>query len=163
MDTGSFIVYIKTDGIYKDIAEDVEIRFDNSDYELDILLPKGKNKTIIGLMKDELDGKIMKEFLGLRAKTCSYVIDHGSEDKKAKDTKKYVIKRKLKLKDYKNCLKATQLENKINQLEQNKVNTESLRENHNEFIKNNKLLSKAQQKMKNEKHNVFTEKINKTY
>ena len=67
MDTGSFIVYVKTDGIYKDIAEDVEIRFDNSNYELDILLPKGKNKTIIGLMKDELDGKIMKEFLGLRA------------------------------------------------------------------------------------------------
>ena len=139
MDTGSFIVYVKTDGIYKDIAEDVEIRFDNSNYELDILLPKGKNKTIIGLMKDELDGKIMKEFLGLRAK--------------------YVIKRKLKLKNYKNCLKATQLENKINQLEQNKVNTESLRENHNEFIKNNKLLSKTQQRIKNEKHNVFTEKI----
>ena len=67
MDTGSFIVYVKTDGIYKDIAEDVEIRFDNSNYELDILLPKGKNKIIIGLMKDELDGKIMKEFLGLRA------------------------------------------------------------------------------------------------
>ena len=43
MDTDSFIVYIKTDDIYKDIAEDVETRFDTSNYELDRPLPKGKN------------------------------------------------------------------------------------------------------------------------
>ena len=53
MDTGSIIVYIKTDDIYKDIAEDVETRFDTSNYGLDRLLPKGKNKKVIGLMKDE--------------------------------------------------------------------------------------------------------------
>ena len=52
MDTDSFIVYIKTDDIYKDIAEDVETRFDTSNYELDGMLPKGKNKKIIRLMKD---------------------------------------------------------------------------------------------------------------
>ena len=57
MDTDSFIVFIKTCGIYKDIAGDIETRFDNSNYELDRLLPKGKNKKVIGLMKDELDGK----------------------------------------------------------------------------------------------------------
>ena len=49
----SFIVYIKTDDIYKDIAEDVETRFDTSNYELDKPLPKVKNKKVIGLMKDE--------------------------------------------------------------------------------------------------------------
>ena len=88
MDMDSFIVYIKRDDIYKDIAEDVKIRFDSSNYELDRLLPKGKNKKVIGLMKDELGGKFMKKFVGLRAKTYSYLIDDGSEGKKAKGTKK---------------------------------------------------------------------------
>ena len=62
IDTGSFIVYIKTDDIYKDIA-DVEIRFDTSNYKLDKPLPKGKNKKVIGLMKDELGETIMIKFL----------------------------------------------------------------------------------------------------
>ena len=66
-----FIVYIKTDNICKDIAKGAEARFDSSKYELDRTLPKGKNKKIIGLMKDEKDGKIMKEFVKLRAKTYS--------------------------------------------------------------------------------------------
>ena len=92
MDTNSFIVYIKRDDIYKNIAEDVETRFDTSNYELefnyiDRPLLKGKNKKVIGLMKDELGGKIVTKFLGLRAKTYSYLIDDGSEDKKAKVTK----------------------------------------------------------------------------
>ena len=60
MDTGSFIVHIKTDDIYKDIAEEVEARFDTSSFEIDRPLPKGKNKKVIGLMKDELGGQIMK-------------------------------------------------------------------------------------------------------
>ena len=61
-------------------------------------MPKGKNKKVIGLMKDELGGKIMTKFVGLRAKTYSYLIDDGSEDKKAKSTKKCAIKIKLKIK-----------------------------------------------------------------
>ena len=68
MDTDSFIVYIKTDDVYKDIAEDVETRFDTSNYELDGPLPKGKNKKVVGLMNDELGGKIMTKFVGIRAK-----------------------------------------------------------------------------------------------
>ena len=51
MDKDSFIVYIKTEDIYSDIAKDVETRFDTSNYELGRLLPKGKSKTIVGLMK----------------------------------------------------------------------------------------------------------------
>ena len=56
-DTDNIIVYIKTDDIYKDIPEDVEKRFDTSNYELDRPLPQGKHKNIIGLMKDELGEK----------------------------------------------------------------------------------------------------------
>ena len=63
------ISYIKSDDIYKDIAEDFKTRFDTSNNELDRPLPKGKNKKVIALMKDELGGKIMTKFVGLRAKT----------------------------------------------------------------------------------------------
>ena len=80
---------------------------------------KGKSKKVIGLMKDELGGQIIKEFVGLRAKTYSYLKDNNDEDKKAKGTKKCVIKRKLKFQDYKNCLEAAQIENKINHLQKN--------------------------------------------
>ena len=87
MDAVSFTVYIKTDDIYKDIAEDVEIRFATSNYELDSLLPSGKNNKVIGLLKDESGGKIMMTFVELRAKTYSYLKDDdNSEDKKAKVT-----------------------------------------------------------------------------
>ena len=63
-----FIVYIKTDDIYEDITEDVETRFDTSNYELECNsterpIPKGKNKKVIGLMKDELGRKIMTKFV----------------------------------------------------------------------------------------------------
>ena len=121
-----FIVYIKTDDIYNDVAEDVETRFDTSNYEIeynsiDRPLPTGKNKKVIGLMKDELGRKIMAKFVGLRAKIYSYLIDDDSEDKKAISTRKFVIKRKLKFENYKICLEATQLENKINYIEKIKL------------------------------------------
>ena len=61
-------MYIKTDDIYKDIAKDVETRFDTSHYELVRPLPKAKNKKRIWLMKDELAEKIMVKFFELRAK-----------------------------------------------------------------------------------------------
>ena len=73
MNTESFIVYIKTDDIYKEISEVVDTKFDTSNYELDRSLTKGKNKKAIGLMKDELDGKIMAKSVGLRAKTYNYL------------------------------------------------------------------------------------------
>ena len=67
MDTNRFMVHIKTEVIYKDIAEDFEPRFGTSNFELDGPLAKGKNKKVIGLMKDELGGQMMQEFVGLRA------------------------------------------------------------------------------------------------
>ena len=69
MDTDSFIMNIKANDFYEDIASDVENRLDTSNYEVNRLLPMGKNKKIIGLMKDELGGKIITEFVTLRPKT----------------------------------------------------------------------------------------------
>ena len=121
IDTENFLVQIKTDDIYEDLAEDVETRFDPSNYELGRPLPKGKSKKVIGLIKDELGRNMMKQFVGLRAKTYSYLKDDGSEDKKAKATKKYVIRRKPKLENYENCLEATKRDNKMSYLEKNKL------------------------------------------
>ena len=104
MDTGSFVMNIKTSDFCKDIANDVKCKFDTSNYEVDRPLPTGKNKKIIGLMKDELGGKIITEFVTLRPKTYFYLTDDGKENKKAKGTKKCVIKRMIKFNDYKNCL-----------------------------------------------------------
>ena len=59
MDTDSFIMNIKTNDFYEDIASDVENRFDTSNYEVNRPLPTGKNKKVISLMKDELGGKII--------------------------------------------------------------------------------------------------------
>ena len=88
MDTDSFIMDIKTNDFYdEDIASDVENRFDTSNYEVNRPLPTGKNKKVIGLMKDELGGKIITEFFTLRPKTYSFLTDDGKEDKKAKGAK----------------------------------------------------------------------------
>ena len=110
---------------------DVDKRFDTSNYEVNRPLPTGKNKKVIGLIKDELGGKIITEFITLRPKTYSYSTDDGKEDKKAKGTKKCVIKRMIKFNDYKNCL----LKDKV--------------------------LLKSQQRFISKKHGVYTEDINK--
>ena len=71
MDTDSFVMNIKTKDFYKDIANDVEDTFDTSNYEVNRPLPTGKNKKVTGLMKDELGGKVITEFVALRPKTYS--------------------------------------------------------------------------------------------
>ena len=87
MDTDSLVYYIKKEDFYEDIANDVEERFDTSGYVPDRPLPIGKNKKVIGLMKDELGGTIMTEFVSLRPKLYSYKKLDGSEDKKCKGIK----------------------------------------------------------------------------
>ena len=82
MDTDSFILRIKTDDIYKDIAEVVKMRFDTSNYKLDRPLTNGKSKKVIRLMKDELGEKIIKKSVELRAKMNSYLADNNNEEKK---------------------------------------------------------------------------------
>ena len=68
MDRDNFIIYIKTKTVYEDIGNDIEKRFDTSNYEVNRPLPTAKNKKVIELMKDELRGKIMVEFAVLRSK-----------------------------------------------------------------------------------------------
>ena len=102
MDTDSFVYDINTEDFYKDIAENVEDRFDTSGY-CDRPLPIGKNKKVIGLMKDELGGEIMKEFIALHPKMYSYRVG-SSEPKQCKGIKKCVVKKTITFKDYKKCL-----------------------------------------------------------
>ena len=97
-------------------------------------------KKVIGLMKDELGGKIMAKFVGLRAKTYSYFIDGGSQEKKTNSSKKLVMKRNLKFENYKSC-KNNSI---INHLEKSKIDIDSVKENHKEFRKNNKSILKIQ-------------------
>ena len=94
MDMDSLVYDIKTEDFYEDIANDVEARFDTSGYsKTDVrLLPISLNKKVIGLMKDELGGKIMTEFVALRPKLYSYRELDGSEDKKCKGIKRCVVK-----------------------------------------------------------------------
>ena len=105
MDTDSLIYSIKTEDFYSDISPDVESRFDTSGYPNDgsVPLPVGKNKKVIGLMKDELGGEIMKEFVSLRLKMYSYRAGN-SEPKKCKRIKKCVVEKTISFDDYKRCL-----------------------------------------------------------
>ena len=87
MDTGSFTVHLKTGEVYKAIAEVVEKRFGTSNFEIDRPLPIRTNEKVIGLMKNEFGRQILKKFLGLIAKTHSYLKDNNDEDKKKRDKK----------------------------------------------------------------------------
>ena len=90
MDTDSFVINIKTEDFYKDIANDVEKWFDTSKYDKNYERPLsiGKNKKVIGMFKDELEGKVKREFYALKGKTYAYKLDYDIEFKKAKGTKK---------------------------------------------------------------------------
>ena len=95
--TDSFVIHIISEDFFEDISGDVERWFDTSNYvENDKKsLPIGKNKRVPGLFKDELGGKIIVEVVALRPKTWAYLMDDGSDKKKAKGTNEYVIKHEL--------------------------------------------------------------------
>ena len=103
MDTDSFVINIFTEDFFEDINNDVERWFDTSNYDENDKRPLqlGVNKKVIGMFKDELVGKIIKEFCALRAKTYAYLMDRDIETKKAKGVKRCVIKRRLILKTIK--------------------------------------------------------------
>ena len=118
---------------FEDISNDVERWFDTSNYDKNDKrpLPIGKNKKVPGLFKDELGGKIITEVVALRPKTYAYLMDDGSDHKKAKGTKKCVIKQKLMFENYKDCL----------------------------F--NNKTVYRSQERFKSYYHVMYTEEVNK--
>ena len=128
-----FIIHIITEDFFEDIAYDVTKWFDTSNYDKNDKkpLPIGMNKKVYSFLKDELRGKIMKEFVALRAKTYAYLTNDGGEEKKSKGAKKCVIKRELMFKNYNDCL----------------------------F--NGEVISKSQQKFKSDHHNVHIEGVNK--
>ena len=130
MDTDSFVLNVRTKEFYKDISEDVKDRFDTSNFYCDRPLPIGVNKKVVGLMKDELGGGIITELVALRSKAYLYRTDDLVELKKAKGTKKCVVKKMLGFDDYKKCL-----------FEKEKV-------------------LKSQQRFKCENHTMYTECIN---
>ena len=133
-DTDSFVMYIiKTEDFYKTIASDVERWFDTSNYDEkdERPLPIGKNKKVIGMFKDELGMKIMTEFCALRAKTYSYRLDDDTEMKKAKSTKKCIVKRELAFKNYMDSL----------------------------F--NEEVIIRSQQRFRSDHHRVYSEEVNK--
>ena len=105
-DTDSLMYEIETKDFYKDISEDVKNRFDTSDYPPNHPsgIPTGCNKKVLGVFKDEAAGRIMEEFVGLRAKLYSYKMFEGKESKKCKGVKKLVVKKSIMHEDYKNCL-----------------------------------------------------------
>ena len=133
MNANSFIAFIKTDDICKDMNES------------DRSLPKGKNGKVTGLMKHELCGKIMTKFIGLKAETYGYLIDHGIEEKKQKAKKSVSLKENLNLKIIKTV--SQQLKSRIKYPK--------------EFIKNTQLILKIQQRFKMVGIMFFTEEINK--
>ena len=130
-DTYNFIIHIMTEDFFEDISNDVEIWYDTCNYDEndERPLPIRKNKKLIGLFKDELAGKIVKEFWALRAKTYSYLMDGDCEVKKAKATKKCIIKQKIMFANYTDCL----------------------------F--NNKIILKSQQRFKVDHHKVYTKEV----
>ena len=141
-DTDSFIIHIKTDDFYKDISADVDKWFDISNFDKNVNRPleTGKNKKVLGKFKDEIRGKIMTKFVALRAKTYSYLIDeYRDEDyeknkilnKKAKGTKRCVIKREILFNNY------------VDSLFKNKV------------------LYRSQQRFRSDRQKVYTEEVNK--
>ena len=132
-DTDSLVIHIKTDDFYKDIANDVERLFDTSNYNKkdNRPLPIGKNKKVIGMFKDEIGGKIMTEFRALRAKTYAFKLDNDTEMKKAKGTKKCIVKRELMFENYKGALS------------------------------NHKIIIRSQQRFRSYNHKVYTEQVNK--
>ena len=137
MDIESFIIHIITEDFYKNIANDFKRWFYTSNYDEndERSLPIGKNKKEIGFLKDELGRKIMKEFVGLRAKTQAYLLDDDDDDvcknKKAKRTNKCVIKRGLVF------------------------------ENYADSLFNDKIILKSQQRFKSDHHDVYITQINK--
>ena len=105
-DTDSFLYEIETEDFYKDISGDVRDRFDTSKYKEGHPsgIPTGINKKVLGMFKDETEGKIIKEFVGLRSKLYSYIMEEGEENKKCKGVKKQVVEENITHEDYKTCL-----------------------------------------------------------
>ena len=127
METDCFIIYIKIGGFYKDIENYIKNGLTHQIIKNDDKrpLPRGMNKKVIELMKDELGGNNMTELVAFRPKTYSYLKDDDSNDKKAEGTKKYIIKRTVTFNDYKDCLFMDEIILKLQQRFKSETHNES--------------------------------------
>ena len=116
-DTDSLAYEIQTEDFYKDINPDVERQFDTNDIPSDHPsgIKSGMNKKVVGMMKDELGGNIMTEFVGLRAKLYSYKMLDDKETKKCKGIKKSVVDKTISFEAYKECLWGKKKRNEKNE------------------------------------------------
>ena len=132
-DTDSIIIHIKFEDFFEDISNNVEKRFNtcNLDKNDKRHPPIRKNKKVPGLFKDELGEKIIIEVVAIRSKTYTYLTGDGNEQKKAKGTKKCVIKREIMFGNYIDCL----------------LNSENV--------------YRSQQRFKSYNHDVYAEEVNK--
>ena len=105
-DTDSLMYEIQTEEFYKDISADVKRRFDTSNYPTNHPsgIPSGFKKKVLGMFKDEASGKVIDEFVGLRANLNSNKMFEGEESKKCEGIKKSVVKKSIAHEDYKKCL-----------------------------------------------------------
>ena len=105
-DTDSLMYEIKTKDFYKDINPDVQDKFDTSDYPPNHKsgIQTGVNKKVIGMFKDEVAGRQITHFVGLRPKLYSYKVEDEVELKKCKGIKKSVVKKSLDFDNYVKCL-----------------------------------------------------------
>ena len=105
-DTDSLMYQIETDDFYSDISDDIEEKFDTSDYPSDHAsgIITGVNKKVIGMFKDEVAGKQITHFVGLRPKLYSFKIENSGGVKKCKGVKKNVVKKEIDFDGYVNCL-----------------------------------------------------------
>ena len=131
MDTDSLVMMIETDDFSKDINNGVDKWFDTSNLDKNdnrpLLIDK---KKVIGKFKDELGGKIISEFCALKSKTYAFKLDNGNEVKKAKGTKKCVVKNHISFSNFVDIL-----------------------------FNSSKLL-KSQFTFKSDHHKIYTQKIN---
>ena len=105
-DTDSLMYQIQTEDFYKDISGDIKTKFDTSDYPKDHPsgIPTGLNKKVIGMFKDEVAGKQITHFIGLRPKLYSFKIEEGKNVKKCKGIKKSVVAKGITFEHYFECL-----------------------------------------------------------
>lgn len=103
-DTDSFVLEVKTDCFFSDMRETIEM-YDTSDFpEPNVYNIPHHNKKVPGKFKDELNGRILSEFVGLRSKMYAIRVDNEDQIKKAKGVKKYVLNKKISFADYLGCI-----------------------------------------------------------
>ena len=105
-DTDSLMYELKTDDFYDDIKEDIKTRFDTSEYSPNHKsgIQTGLNKKVIGMFKDEVAGRQITHFVGLRPKLYSFKIEESNTNKKCKGIKKNIVKKEIEFEDYVDCL-----------------------------------------------------------